>query len=102
MRDKRRKRTREAKRRSERRTIDRIMRAAFMGENMYIMSALLIWENTKTPVSIRDHQGNEIVRFMMNRKSLNQMIRYRSELSPREALEFFQEHKAHAIYPKIS
>jgi hypothetical protein len=101
MRDKRRKRTREAKRRSERRTIDRIMRAAFMGENMYIMSALLIWENTRTPVSLRDSRGNEIVRFLLTKNALNQ-IRHSTELSPREALAFLQEHKAHAIYPKIS
>jgi hypothetical protein len=102
MRDKRRKRTREAKRRSERRTIDRLLRAIFTGENLFFLPPAIytgIDDYKKVPVDIRGDNASPIVRFLIPKKDLASLPSDTPYITAHEAMKFYHKHKAHVVYP---
>jgi hypothetical protein len=106
MRTKRKRRKKKAVGRSEQKIIDLILRAAFTEEEIFLQAPIMMASDDykKYPVHLIGF-GSVIVKFYVPAMHLNRMnIVYGYDLkaiTPREALEFFYEHKAHAVYPKI-
>lgn len=102
MRDKRRKRKKKMIIRSEKRVIDRILRAAFTGEQLQLIGPAVyvgVDDYKKLAVEITAN-GNPIVRFYIPAfEAITVNRRHNTEITARKAMEFFNEHQAHVVYP---
>jgi hypothetical protein len=90
--------------RVEKKAVDRILRAAFTGEQLTLVGPATYMgmdDYKKLAVDIAGEKGPLIRFYIPAMEAANISRRYNAEITAREAFAFFNKHRAHVVYPLL-